>query len=593
MEYSSPLAAMRPQPCAAWGNRKDLPSSRSMYSTYQTYGPNNFNFKDLSMHNVKPAAPDYFSLRPARGSSPAASLTADLDANFHIDKRYSTFLASLVSMPHAHYCTSPQAPTPRRSLFTTDLFRPRNDAGPLSTPPIEIEEASGPSFSSSSPGMMDISPLPHKEPYFRAQVTLPSPSPEETPDEDDTFISPDLLYPLETEPYTAPVYQAPTFLALPERKRPATRPSLTRKNQSTSQIPQRPYSAEASLPPFRFGNVANNGVSCVSTQSLLESFSESPVDSMDTPSAASVLPLPRRPSLSAAGRTNGSPCTGHVRKPSAGRATYVRPQRKVMRRSLSMFQHRDDVMKEEQDIFEQSPGLSSVMDVDPEPAFRLPHFMPENEPDGLPRISQATLLDVLDNRHSSQYDNIKVIDCRFEYEFSGGHIDGAVNFNDKQLLTNELFNGSAAASTLLIFHCEYSVHRAPLTAKHIRSHDRNVNIARYPALTFPDVYILEGGYSKFFANHRWKCFPQSYVEMNDQRHEQDCERGMAKVKQRQKLSRAKTFAFGQNGHDDMNDSPTAQSRSMIAGARSQSTFDVGSALSEGIAISFSRRLASY
>ena len=64
--------------------------------------------------------------------------------------------------------------------------------------------------------MMDISPLPHKEPYFKAQVTLPSPSPEETPDEDDTFISSDLLYPLETEPYTAPVYQAPTFLALPE-----------------------------------------------------------------------------------------------------------------------------------------------------------------------------------------------------------------------------------------------------------------------------------------------------------------------------------------------------------------------------------------
>ncbi|TKA73440.1 hypothetical protein B0A55_06091 [Friedmanniomyces simplex] len=577
MDYSSPLAAMRPQPCPAWGNRKDLPGSRSMYSSYQTYGPTNFNFKDLSMHNAKPVAKDYFSLRPVRGSSPTASLTADLDANFHIDK-------------------SPQAPTPRRSLFTTDLFRPRDDAGPLSTPPIEIEGASTPSMLSSSPGMgdmMDVSPLPHKAPYFKAQVTLPSPSPEQTPDDDETFISPDLLSPQQIEPYTAPIYQAPTFLALPERRRPVTRPSLTRKNQSTSQVPQRPFSAETSLPPFRFGNVANNGISCSSTPSLLESFTESPVDGMDTPSAASVLPMPRRPSLSAAGRTNGSPCTGHVRKPSAGRSAFVRPQRKVMRRSLSMFQHPDDVMKEEQEAFEPSPGLSSVMDVDQEPELRLPHFLPENEPDGLPRISQNTLLDVLDNQYSGQYDNIKVIDCRFEYEYSGGHIDGAVNFNDKQLLTNELFDAAAPASTLLIFHCEYSVHRAPLTAKHIRSHDRNVNVARYPALTFPEMYILEGGYSKFFANHRWKCFPQSYVEMNDQRHELDCERGMAKVKQRQKLSRAKTFAFGQNGHDEMNDSPTGQNRTTMIGARSQSTFGVGAALSEGIPQSFSRRLASY
>jgi hypothetical protein len=65
-----------------------------MYAGYQTYGPNNFNFKDMSMFNAKPTQKDYFSLRPVRGSSPTSSLTADLDANFHIDKRYSTFLAT-------------------------------------------------------------------------------------------------------------------------------------------------------------------------------------------------------------------------------------------------------------------------------------------------------------------------------------------------------------------------------------------------------------------------------------------------------------------------------------------------------------------
>jgi hypothetical protein len=134
MEYSSPLAAMRPQPVPTWNSRKDVAVSRGMYSSYQTYGPNNFNFKDMSMFNAKPVQKDYFSLRPVRGSSPTSSLTADLDANFHIDKRYSTFLATAVSILHAHYCGSPQAPTPRRSLFTAEFFKPRDEAGKCRSP---------------------------------------------------------------------------------------------------------------------------------------------------------------------------------------------------------------------------------------------------------------------------------------------------------------------------------------------------------------------------------------------------------------------------------------------------------------------------
>src|ERR1700761_4858892 len=87
MEYSAPLAAMRPQPCPAWGNRRDLPIPRSMYGGSRTYGPTSFDFTSMSMQS-KPAKNDYFTLKPPRGSSPTSSLTADLDANFHIDKRY-------------------------------------------------------------------------------------------------------------------------------------------------------------------------------------------------------------------------------------------------------------------------------------------------------------------------------------------------------------------------------------------------------------------------------------------------------------------------------------------------------------------------
>lgn len=61
----------------------------------------------------------------------------------------------------------------------------------LVTPPIDFEGATTPPIPSSSPGIesMDISPLPHKAPCFVARVTLPSPSPEVTP-EDEDMVSP-------------------------------------------------------------------------------------------------------------------------------------------------------------------------------------------------------------------------------------------------------------------------------------------------------------------------------------------------------------------------------------------------------------------
>lgn len=480
------------------------------------------------------------------------------------------------------------------------------------TPPIEIEEVTTPPVPSSSPGMdaMDISPLPHKAPYFAAQVTLPSPSSEATAPVDVDQIIPDLPSTSDPSIAQASPSQAPSFLQLPEyvsmhlflmcvrqltiacrRRRPATRPSLSRcKTHSANYVPQRQTSTESQLPPFRFGNVATNGLSCSSTPSLVESFTESPIDTV-RPTSTQQMPPPRRPSLGAMSRATGSPSTGHVRKPSVGRQSFVRPQRKVMRRSLSMFQHPDDVMKEEQDTFEPQPSLASVMDVDVEHAPRLPHFVPDDEPDSLPRISQETMLDVLNSKYNGSYENIVVVDCRFEYEYNGGHIETAVNFNDKQQLANQLFASTDPSSTLLIFHCEYSVHRAPMTAKFIRSHDRHVNASQYPRLTYPELYILDGGYSKFFSQHRSKCYPENYVEMNDHRHEQACEQGMAKVKQqRQKLFRHQTFAFGQ-GHDDLDDSPTAAGRNM--GSRSRSTFDVGNNIAAGIGQSFARRMASY
>lgn len=119
MELSSPLAAMKPPPAVPFGCRRPAAASH-------TVGPLSFNIRDLGM---KKSQPDYFSLKtaPIRGSSPSASLAADLSQNFHIDQRYGTFHNAPLQL--AHEFGSPQLPTPRRSLFTSGLFGLSSERG--------------------------------------------------------------------------------------------------------------------------------------------------------------------------------------------------------------------------------------------------------------------------------------------------------------------------------------------------------------------------------------------------------------------------------------------------------------------------------
>ena len=121
MERSSPLAAMQPPalPFGQWGCRGE---AHPLYSDYNggrlSFGPPSFNFKDLSMAK---GPTDYFSLKPVRGSSPTASLAADLSQNFHIDQRYN-WQVQPINVTIILTKFSPQLPTPRRSLFSSNLF---------------------------------------------------------------------------------------------------------------------------------------------------------------------------------------------------------------------------------------------------------------------------------------------------------------------------------------------------------------------------------------------------------------------------------------------------------------------------------------
>lgn len=220
-----------------------------------------------------------------------------------------------------------------------------------------------------------------------------------------------------------------------------------------------------------------------------------------------------------------------------------------------MFEHPGDVMKQEKKDYTPS-GLQSIMDIDDTYQLKLPHFIPCDEPESLPRIQGSTMIDVLNGEYATQFEDTIVVDCRFEYEYNGGHINGAINCCDKEELAAKLFPLNPSPNTLIIFHCEYSHHRAPGMASFIRRRDRLVNSEHYPRLTYPEMYILEGGYSEFFKSHSTRCFPESYLQMDSKDHEDACERGMDKVRRRAKLSRAQTFAFGQQSCQ-MEDSPTA------------------------------------
>jgi len=346
-------------------------------------------------------------------------------------------------------CSSPwPARPPRRA----DM--PRTQNAVLTTPQVRWEGVTTPPIPSSSPSAvpdsMDISPLPHKPPFsfLPNALPLPSPSPDVSPTTDDDIMS--------------------SCDERPSRRRSnLLRPCLSRmKHASTHTVAFKSYENN---PPFKFGNGAYANASSLS---LDECFTVSPPpQDRRPPSHGSLFATKTKPFSSlasaSAARATGSPLAA-VRKPVGPPSR--RPSK--FRRSLSMFEHPGDVMnaKQDQDCVPPntiqptrppSAGLPSVMDMDETPALKLPHFT-TNEPESLPRITRETLVEVLDGTYDHLYDNKVIIDCRFEYEYNGGHIEGALNFCDKEKLAERLFEAPSSANTLLILHCEYSAHRAPL-----------------------------------------------------------------------------------------------------------------------------------
>lgn len=181
----------------------------------------------------------------------------------------------------------------------------------------------------------------------------------------------------------------------------------------------------------------------------------------------------------------------------------------------------------------------------------------------IPRIEVDEFVNILDGKYLEFFNEIVVIDCRFEYEFNGGHIDGAINISSQSELEKIFLNEDKIRNqqqeshqnrTLLVFHCEFSSYRGPLMANHLRKTDRIINSDNYPNLHYPDILILEGGYKNFFDLQSHRCLPKCYVLMNDVNHQQSCEIQMHRIRRDSKLQssrglkKLKSFHIGMPHH---------------------------------------------
>ncbi|XP_015338048.1 M-phase inducer phosphatase 2 isoform X1 [Marmota marmota marmota] len=132
-------------------------------------------------------------------------------------------------------------------------------------------------------------------------------------------------------------------------------------------------------------------------------------------------------------------------------------------------------------------------------------------------ISPETMVALLTGKFSNIVEKFVIVDCRYPYEYEGGHIKTAVNLpleRDAEtfLLQHPIMPCNLDKRIILIFHCEFSSERGPRMCRFIRERDRAAN--DYPSLYYPEMYILKGGYKEFFPQHPNFCEPQNYRPMN-------------------------------------------------------------------------------
>jgi len=165
-------------------------------------------------------------------------------------------------------------------------------------------------------------------------------------------------------------------------------------------------------------------------------------------------------------------------------------------------------------------------------------------------ISDNQVVDILQDKLKNE--NTIIFDCRFSYEYDGGHVRDAILFLEppemlyillngdyqkifyskksleklkslKKLDTNTiktLYEIAINDDTLLteepsiIFYCEFSSARAPSMYKTWRNIDRDNSV--FPKLKYPNIYVLKDGYCNFVETYPELCSNNgNYIKMSD------------------------------------------------------------------------------
>ncbi|VVC35411.1 Hypothetical protein CINCED_3A013671 [Cinara cedri] len=157
-------------------------------------------------------------------------------------------------------------------------------------------------------------------------------------------------------------------------------------------------------------------------------------------------------------------------------------------------------------------------------------------------ISPDTLASLIDGIYDDRIDSYLIIDCRYPYEYEGGHIKSAINIFTKEQLLKNYTDGKLGKKSsknddntnrkrnVLIFHCEFSSERGPSLSRYLRNVDRHKNSTCYPYLDYPEMYLLDGGYCKFYGQYRRLCVPSNYLSMIDPAHTKDLKKFRSKAK---------------------------------------------------------------
>ncbi|KAE9417494.1 hypothetical protein Angca_006929, partial [Angiostrongylus cantonensis] len=127
---------------------------------------------------------------------------------------------------------------------------------------------------------------------------------------------------------------------------------------------------------------------------------------------------------------------------------------------------------------------------------------PQQESLAFRSISAATLASEIRRLGQEGFNRrYMLVDCRYPYEYDGGHVMYAVNIHDHSDLESIFFPEDPhhpIRSRIPIFYCEFSQKRGPAMALALRSLDRKRNELDYPKVDYAEMYLLDQGYRKFW-----------------------------------------------------------------------------------------------